>query len=120
MQITIPVFISRGRGEDNQEPIHKFFLFLLSFVKTIPFCQLKSPNLSIIGLRIDSHLNKTLDITELCLRLAFGLRSDQKVRRRTKAITVVSQPYPTAKVLSGRGCLNNIFTESMLFYPLSD
>lgn len=47
--------------------------------------------ISILGLCVGSHLNKTLDITELCLRLAFGLQADQEVRCRTEAITLVSR-----------------------------
>lgn len=42
------------------------------------FLQTSIPNLAITGLCFDRHLNKTLGISELCLRLAFGLRSDQE------------------------------------------
>lgn len=97
MQIMIPVFIFSVllfsyfhiKGEENQEAIHCYTLFVLS---EFEFYLLTSiSHLSCTGLCIGNHLNKTLDISELCLRLASGLQSDQEVGGRTRAITLVSQ-----------------------------
>lgn len=79
------------KREENQA-IHSllYALNFLYFVNTVFFCFTSISNVSIIGLCIGSHFNKTLNISESCLRLASGLWSDQEVGGRTRAITLVS------------------------------
>lgn len=117
MQIVISVFVFtvllfyslQKKGEESRRDAHTSgFVFSVNRA----FLLTSISNLSIIGLCIGSHLNKTLDISEPCLGLASGLRSDQEVGGRTRAITPVCQAdtlWQKMYFVSDRGFLNNIF-----------
>ena len=94
----IPIFIFSvlkclsflpGYGRGNIEKLcyaSVHLQFSLGFMITTLFLP---TSISSTSLSIGSHLNHTLDFSELCLRLAFGLWSDQKAG--TRAITLVSK-----------------------------
>lgn len=80
------------KGERYTAFVHlEFFWVFFVLCESNGFLLTPITSLWILGLCFGSNLNKTLDISELCLRPASRLHADQEVTGRTYAIAPVSQ-----------------------------